>query len=371
MTRLSFLMAAMLLCLGVVYTGCGGDDNDGTGPVIVPPPRVVADAHQDPTFDNALTALVWDSIDAVEFTVGSDTAYNSDKPSQEKTIRMKALVADDSLLYIWAQWSDFDADTLFGQFRATWANGLEWAFNNPIDTSEDIHNEDRIYVMFDNGGTNGADCASFCHTASDTSALGRRFYGAAGDDADIWHWKALRTGFADLAEDMYLSTDKVYGDPVVSPTGDILYFKNFDSLVNSTPTTFIVDPIYMHQTGPAYEGATLLESEAPGGIFVHYDGNLEWYVVPPPPQQPFGRTLPGWYIRDESGHDGSRWDVQAKSSHGGGFWTVVFRRALTTTDADDIDFDFATKDSIQISVAVTENSGVKHWGRAPFYLIFE
>jgi hypothetical protein len=375
MTRLPCVLAAVLLCAAVIYTGCGGDDDNGNGPVIIPPPRVVAAAHMNPTFDNALTSPVWDSIDAAEFTVGSDTTYSTEKRRSEKvtrTVKMKALVAGDSL-YLWAQWNDFDADTLFGQLRANWVNNLlEWALNIPIDTN--VYNEDRFFVIFDQGGPNGADCASFCHMPSDTSTLGRRFYGAAGDDADIWHWKALRTGFADLAEDMYLTTDMVSGDPIVSPTGDILYFKNYDSLYNSGPSSYIVTPKYMHENGPAYEGATLMESEAPGNQFVDYDGGLEWYVNdPPPPQQPYGRTLPGWYIRDVSGADGSRWDVRAKSAHADGMWTVVFQRALTPADPDDVDLNFATTDSISISIAVFESTGdsTQHWGRAPFYLVFE
>ncbi len=376
MHRVSFLLAGLLLCFAVIYTGCGGDDDgNGTGPVVVPPPRVVAAAHMNPTFDNALTSPVWDSITAVEFTVGEDTVYSTEKPVTDKvvrTVRMKALVATDSL-YLWTQWNDFDADTLYGRLRAGWVNNdLEWAINVPIDTN--VFNEDRFFVIFDRGGPNGADCASFCHSPADTSTQGRRFYGAAGDDADIWHWKAMRTGFANYAEDMFLTASTVSGDPIVSPTGDILYFKNYDSLLNSTPTTFIVRPIYMHETGPNYEGTTLLESEAPSSQFVSYDPNLQWSEVnPTPPPDRINHTIPGWYIRDQSGDDGSRWDVRAKSAHANGMWTVVFQRALTTADANDVDLTFATTDSLLISIAVFENANdtTMHWGRAPFYLIFE
>ena len=60
---------SILVLLAISYFGCGGDDN-GTKPPPVPPVRLVAEAHEDPTIENALTSEVWDLIEAISIPVG-------------------------------------------------------------------------------------------------------------------------------------------------------------------------------------------------------------------------------------------------------------------------------------------------------------
>jgi hypothetical protein len=356
MFRNLFIVVA-IFGLTVMQYGCGGngDDGNGNGPGPVPEPRLVVTAHQDPTFDNALDSPVWDSIDAETVPVGTDNNYNANTLYTETlNADLKALVAGDSILYIMVKWSDNSEDNRFGELHATWANDIEW---ETVDTT-DIRNEDRFYIMFDDGGAGGADCAHYCHSSSELSSAGRRHYGLPGDAADIWQWKAHRTGLGKFAEDMHLTDTMILQDPQVA-SSDSLYFGNLKTNLKAT---------YMHEDGITYEGAGLLESETTNGLFTPYDNNLDW-VTFPPNQDPIGKYLPGYFIYDESGADGSRWDVRAASQHDGSNWTVVFRRALTTADADDI--DLSSVDSIQISIAITDNSGVKHHGRKPFYLVFE
>lgn len=377
MIRKLLSFAVLLACVAVLQIGCGssGDDDNGNGPVIVPEPRIVVEAHQDPTFEGALSSDVWDSIDVVKIPIGTENAYNSNLLFiNNKTVDMKALIADDSLLYIWVTWEDTDKDDRFGQLRASWTNNnVVWAVHYPADTSEVAFNEDRFYMIFDNGGTNGADCATFCHAVGSKSADERLFYGAAGDDADVWHWKAHRTGLAKLADDMHLTTTMVSPDPQDQPS-DYLYEFNYDIIYYPNPDDSgykLVTPKKMHETGVIYTESGLLESEIqiPSGLFTDYDPDLEW-VDFPLDMPPVGKSLPGNLIWDRSGVDGSRWDVKAISEHAGSAWTVVFRRALTTGDVDDISFDFASLDSIEVTIGITDNSGIEHFGRRPFYLVF-
>ncbi len=368
----SFFSLASLVFLMAIFNGCSSKGDNGVEPPpVTPPPRVVVEAHQDPTFADALASPVWDTIDAVTIPMGTKVDYNANLPANTNTnLDMKALIADDSLLYIWVQWNDLDESDRFGQLRAGWVQGhVEWVVNYPEDTSDIAFNEDRFYAVFDRGGTNGADCAAMCHAASDTSASGWQFYGAAGDNADVWDWKANRTGLAKLADDMHMTTELVRPDAIVSQTGDSLYYRNFDVL-QDVGTYLIVNPKKMHPDSTAYTGPGLLESDMPNGLFVPFDPNLNW-VIFPPTQPPYGLSLPGYYIWDQSGHDGHRWDVQAQSIFEGGKWTLVLRRALTTGDTDDISFAFGTPDSISITIAVTDNSGIKHLGHEPFYLVFQ
>lgn len=368
MIRRILVLCALLGMIPIIQLGCGSDEGDGTnGPTPVPPPRVVAGTHQDPTFGSALDSPVWDSITVEKIPIGTENKYNANLLYvRNKFVNMKALTADDSLLYIWVQWDDGSEDDRFGELRASWVNNkIQWIVNYPEDTME--RNEDRFHIIYDQGGPSRADCALMCHSASEPSAAGKRFYGTSGDDADIWQWKAHRTGLAMLADDMHLTTTDVSPDPIVL-IGDSLYFVNY-TFLNPTVDSHTIRPKYMHEDGPAYSGASLLESEQPGGLFVTYDPDLDW-VIFPPDLPPVGKTIPGYYIYDESGNDGSRWDVKAIARHDGAKWTVVFRRAVTVADAEDISFNVSRPDSIQISIAICDNSGIAHFGRAPFYLVF-
>lgn len=371
MVRKLLSVAVLLASMAVLQTGCGSDDGDnGVEPPPPPPPRVIVQAHQDPTFDGALDSPVWDSITAVNIPIGTDNNYIANdlyKPGM--SVDMKALIADDSLLYIWVRWDDGKPHNRFGELWASWVNNeVTWLRNYPADTQE--FNEDRFYMIFDRGGPSGADCASFCHTPGDTSSAGKQFYGAAGDDVDIWHWKAHRTGLARLAEDMHLTTVDVSPDPQGPNLADSLYFTNF-RYVNPAIDSVHIVPKYMHENDPTDSSAGLLESEVIGDFFALYNENLEWIYFPPGSDIPTARQIPGYYILDQSGIQGSRWDVRAKSEHDGTSWTIVFRRALATGDTADRNFEFSIPDSVSVSIAVADNSGIKHFGRKPFQLIFE
>ncbi len=368
MIRKIAALSALIGMIPIIQLGCGSKKDDGNGPTPVPPPRVVAAAHQDPTFANALDSPVWDSVTVEKVTIGAENKYNANLLYvKDKFVDMKALTADDSLLYIWVQWDDASMDNRFGELRASWVNNkVQWIINYPEDTME--KNEDRFYILFDQGGPSHADCALICHSASEPSSSGRRFYGASGDNADVWHWKAGRTGLAKLADDMHITTVDVSPDPIAQ-VGDSLYFINY-TFLNPAVDSHTIKPKYMHEDGPAYTGPGLLESEVQGGFFALFDPDLEW-VIFPVDLPPVGKTIPGYFVYDESGIHGSRWDVKAISRHDGSKWTVVFRRALTTADGDDISFSLSGSDSIQISIAVCNNYGTNHFGRAPFYLIFQ
>ncbi len=342
-----------LFVVTVMISACGSDDGDnGTDPIPDPIIRLIAEAHQDPTIDNALTAEVWDTITAVSIPTGTEAAYNSTGVfTTGLTVEMKALVADDSILYIWAKWNDNDEDNRYGQMRATWTSSFR--FRTPLGDTN-FYNEDRFMLMFDNGGTNGADCATYCHSIADSSTAGKQFYGTGPTDADLWIWRAHRTGLANLSDNSHITSTEITPDAL---SGD-LYTINYDG--------FLGKPFSMHRDTTAYTGAGLLESQ-PGG-FVNFEGlSLVWGTFPVN-QPPVGLSLPGIKIWDVSGHNGSRWDVQTKAIHDGTHWTAVFRRSLAPTDGTDR--SFVSVDSVSMSIAVSDNSD-KHNGRKPFYLVFE
>ncbi|MEE9443905.1 MAG: ethylbenzene dehydrogenase-related protein [candidate division Zixibacteria bacterium] len=343
------LSLIFIIAFAAVWYGCGGDDDNGVGPTPPPPPpRLVVEAHQSPGL-NSVDHAVWNSIEAVDVSVGDSSKYNAGVSfTNNLTASMKALTANDSI-FVRVEWNDNSEDNQFGQLQARWLNNtINW---EEIDTTL-FANEDRFYVIIDNGGPNGADCSALCHSTANAS--GRKLYGATGDDADVWHWKANRTGLASYAEDMHITTTTTATDPQAS-TGGELYYRNFGAFPSPRP-------LYMHPDSTDYTGPDLLE-----GIYIGYIHSHSWASV----TDSNGVKMPGFYLNHLSGANGSRWDVRAVSEHDGLGWTVVFARQLTTADADDVDLSFSIPDSLQISIAIGNNSGMKHHGAPPFYMVFE
>lgn len=352
MTRLlslSMTAAAMLAALA----GCGSDSgNGGTTPTPVPFTRLVAAEHQNPGL-TSVDSPVWDSIAAGNIIIGADSAYNAGlSGTDDNPAQLKALVSGDSL-FIRATWADNRVDNRYGRLHAIKEGGLlKW---EPPDTT--LNNEDRFYIIYDENGTG---CKRFCHSTA--NAIGRKFYGSASDETDVWHWKAHRTGLAlftdpdtlGFAEDMHITDTMVAADPQTSENDD-LYFSNFNVALS--------EPRKMHTTGSDFTGPGLVE----GGWISYTTVDQHWIDSSVTP--PVGRYIPGYYMRNLTGANGSRWDVRALADHNGTSWTVVFCRKLTTLDLDDVDLASATPDSILVSIAFGNNSGTKHYGYKPFYLV--
>ncbi len=347
-----------LISITIIIIGCGGNgDGNGNGPEPTPEPRLVASVSQDPGLAS-VNSSIWDGIAPESVYVGTDNDYNANVLFRTDFVAELKALRTDTLIYVRATWSDADQDNRFGALMGTWViDNVRWSLNYPDDTM--ARNEDRIYFLFDRGGTGGADCSQMCHTSA--SSAGRLFYGAAGDNADIWQWKANRTGLAGLAEDMHLSDTMITADPQVNPYDDNLYFLNWNS--------FTEKPIYMHHNGPDYEGAGLLQTETPSGAFTPFVNSSDWIVfVDGVPTE--SKQVPGYYILDSTGTDGSRWNIETISEFDGSHWTVIFRRKLIPDDpVNDINFSSYIGDSLPIAIGITDNSGIKHHGTKPFYLV--
>ncbi|NMC43114.1 MAG: hypothetical protein GYA46_04275 [candidate division Zixibacteria bacterium] len=291
----------------------------------------------------------------------SDTAYNAGYVGAgNAAATLKALVAGDSL-FIRVSWQDGSVNNLFGRLHAiddTIDHHVDWEV---VDTTI-VANEDRFYVLFDGNGTG---CKRFCHSTA--NAIGRKYYGSASDEADVWHWKAHRTGMAlftttsltpGFAEDMHITDTMVAPDPQATPDDD-LYFDNYNRI--AIPPA----PRKMHSNGSEFTGPGLAE----GQWITYTTAGQHWIDSSSTPH--VGKYLPGYYMQNVTRANGSRWDVRALADHNGIGWTVVFCRKLTTGDLDDVDLTSATPDSILVSIAFGNNSGTKHYGYKPFYLIIE
>lgn len=88
---------------------------------------------------------------------------------------------------------------------------------------------------------------------------------------------------------------------------------------------------------------------------VAFDDQLDWE----------GSTIP-FYVSNP-GALGSRWDVAAKGVYSNGTWTLEMCRSLNTGNSDDVVLGNGT---VEVTIAVTDNSGGNHSGSAPFDIKF-
>jgi len=352
----NFIFGAMIcLLLFSLWSGCSNSDNGtGSDSGTTAASRVVVTAQSDPGMASVNSA-VWSAVTGYTVSVGTNNTYNANVLFRtDLTLTMKAITVGDTVLYIRAQWKDATPDVTFGQLHARWINAsVEWE----VSDTTILNNEDHLYLAFEKSGANRADCSQYCHSTA--SSAGRMFYGGATDQVDIWNWKSTRTGLAGFAEDMHLTDTMVAPDPQVLPN-DNLYFLNYYLDPQNIPV-----PVKMDTSGADFTGDALLE-----GQWVSYDPGEAWITFPPG-QEPVGKFLPGYYFYDQERADGSRWDVTTISENDGQNWTVVFRRKISTGDTGDRAFSISAGDSIQMSAAIADNSGEKHHGTAPFYLVFQ
>ena len=318
-------ISSIILLLTFMGIGCSDDDDDiTTGPVTVTGLQV-ATTSSAPVVDGTIDA-VWSTATAFNVTVGTDPAYQNAFGAIPVTLKA---VSYDSKLYILAQWSDRSVTESITK--------KQWQFSGGSWSKAD-QDEDRFFVMFDagNNGTEGANCASMCHQPS--AGL---MATTGGGNVDVWHWKAARTNPSVKADDKWwdgagrgsdAGTGSVYADNLI--------------VINN-----VEKPKYMHATlTTAYTGDFLFASDT-----AQFDSTLDWT----------GATIP-FYVIDPTA-TGSRWDVSAKGVYSGGIWTLEMCRETNTGNSDDVVLGTG---SVSMTIAITDNSGGDHSGRAPFDLIF-
>jgi len=368
MKKVLFLSTFVLCC---ILIGCGGDDGgtNGNGDE-TPPPRLVAvDTVSAPSMLDA-NDPVWNQIDSVEVEVGFYPSYGQNPQLYKDTLLMKVIKTAD-MIYIWANWRDGTAD-LYGRYSRKLEPpniGGSWEH---IYTADGGGGEDGFFIIFDAGdnGEEGADCALMCH------AVQYRMATTGGGHVDAWCWKSATTNPGFLAEDQWWSSVGNIKDPNPQLNPQVLYATNWDP-GTSAERPHIGDPDYMHPDDTAFHGIYLYED-----VMVEYDNDpfIGWDSVA-------GYRMPGHFIDStiySSEERDDRWDVLAISHYDSlstwHRWTVVLARTLTPSSSNDV--DLSDVDSIQITIAVTNDhtfaydddwgvdAGFRdHSGSVPFYLI--
>lgn len=317
----ALIVSIPLAALVIGAFGCSDDDT-----TLAPTPTglIATAVTTAPIVDGSMDA-VWSSAAEYKVIVGADMNYQNGYGLL--TVSMRA-VTFNNMLYIYAEWADPSGSEDIR--KKMWSNnGSTW-----VKGSGD---EDRFFVMFNAGdnGTEGADCATMCHKPSaDLMAT------TGGGHVDVWHWKAARTNPGGCADDKWWDGTGRGSDAKNSS----LYTDNIESVGG------VDRPMYMHSTGLAYTGNFLFEADK-----VVFDPNLNWT----------GKTIP-FYVIDPSA-SGSRWDVAASGVYSAGKWTLELARAFNTGNSDDVVLGSGV---IEVTIAITDNSGGTHSGSAPFDLRF-
>ena len=171
--------------------------------------------------------------------------------------------------------------------------------------------EDRVALMFDMGG----DFAS-CMLAGKTFR------------ADVWHWKAARTGPAGLAHDKH----HIYSlKPVHEKSQEFTTRKG--QTVDIARVSDVGDSIYTANK----------------------------------PKERDKDTLPGSVLNPKA--QGSIADIKAAAGHDGEDWTVTLTRKLDTGNEDDV--AFRKGESYKAAAACFNRSGDAHHSTAAFNLVIE
>ena len=334
----------LLIILLTLFIACGGDDDSTGGDDNVTVTRLVADTLAQPSLTDVNVG--WTGVDSAMVEIGGSATYGINPNLGKQNMILKAVVRDN-ILYIRAKWHDANASIWGNHFRRT------------LNIGDFEHNtyegEDKLLVVFDaqNNGTEKADCASMCHVTE--------HYTTGGGNADAWKWLATKTSPGDMGEDEWWNgTERVFD---ARQPNMYVYRDNWNQ------ATF--HPSWMHTDGPAYTGP-----------FLYLEDTVEF--SPLDPNWETGDKIPGYGIDSTIYGSATRtlssiWDVRAIShfdSSGdisGWSWTVVMSRALNTGHADDV--NLTSLDSVQISVAATNNDAVSaptaHSGSKPFYLILK
>lgn len=347
------LLFPLLVALGLLFAGCGGDDNgtDGNGNGVAGPIRVVVDTTvTKPTFSDVNEA-VWSNVTGKNIEIGGSTTYGVNPNLGKQNVMFKAIKKSDTL-FLWVSWHDATA--------SIWGGYLEKSSYQTDWSEETYSGEDKFLIVFaDSGnGSEWADCASMCHATE--------HHTTGGGDVDAWKWLATKTAPAFLAEDDFWNGSTSSNDANIF---DHAYKRNW-WLSNHKP-------IWIHKDSLEYNGPFLYAEDADTMDTDAYF--LDW---------PTGHKLPGYKL-DSTVHSlptsESRWDVRAISEFDSSgtsaseyTWTVVFKRALNTGHNND-DINMADLDSVQVTLAATHNdyefpapiTPIAHSGSKPFWLILK
>jgi fibronectin type 3 domain-containing protein/preprotein translocase subunit SecG len=299
---------------------------------------------------------------------GSDAVWGEAQAVTISTIDVELKsVYTDTHIYFLAEWSDTTENS---------AKKL-WTFDTGANSWDQDGDEDRLVFSWnidDNVLNFNADgCIVLCHVAiggnASRSAMSTN---AENEIMDFWHWKAARSNPVGYADDKWLGNDSAtdqewneddHDAAEAAHHGDSKegghYSDNKQELsFSDDPGNSSKVPIYWEPdaTGDDAKSITNFDIDSSEVLRVDevfangtlYNATEDIYLEPDASTE-----IPGYTVKRPAG---SRGDIEVTGVYAGGKWTLEIKRALDTTNSDDIQFDDLSKE-YSFSVALFDDSG--------------
>lgn len=300
----------------------------------------------------AQNALVAKKAAAAPATDGTlDAAWNGAAPLTVKAIggknlpggsteiTMRALYSGDTV-YFHMQYKDPTQSVK----RAPWVkqpDGSWKQLTDPADKGGDnnTYYEDKMAMIWaiNSPSFEAKGCMAGCHTG-EGKPFGNKYL-PAGEKADIWHWKSVRTGSVGQMDDQWLDDTKYDKD------------KAPEAGRKSDPKTGggYADNVNDAKNGPKFA----LKGNKPAPPYWIVDSEKEPFDDS---KYKAGDEVPGIVVAPFTGDRG---DIGVKSTWKDGTYTLVFWRKLVTGSDFDVQFSDLKK-TYAFGVAVFDNAQVRH-----------
>lgn len=315
----------MLLAFGLLFVGCGDDDDGGTNGNGETTPTLVADTLVTAPAMTAADEAVWDTVDSLVVTVAQGVPPSSAGAlgtAVASEAHVKA-IKKNNILYLQMKWADPDHSIWPGYYYvADTAGPLQFA------RSVLFNEEDQMFALFTT---------------------------PENDWWDVWGWSVVSTGAADLARGYRWRNDSLLADTNTS-------FPQLE-IIDENPGWFIVDePTYCHVDTSEFNGHILFTPDS----VLHHESDwlyrsptdsIHWYQTEGwvPDQRIPGVMLDVVAVGRAGTAQDSRFDIVALADYDStaSLYTLVMARDLNTGFSDDL--DLAALDSVEVQLAVFDN----------------
>jgi Ethylbenzene dehydrogenase len=281
-----------------------------------------------------------------------DAGWNSAQPLTVKAIGGKNLPGGSTEVTLR---SVYTADTVYFHMqykdptesfkRSPWVKQPDGSWKQLKDSADkggdnNTYYEDKMAMIWaiNSPSFEAKGCMAACHTGEAGKPYGNKYL-PAGEKADIWHWKSVRTGSVGQIDDQWLDDTKYDRD------------KAPEAGRKSDPKTGggYADNVNDAKNGPKFA----LKGNKPAPPYWIVDADKEPFDDS---KYKAGDEVPGIVVAPFTGDRGQ---ISVKANWKDGTWTLVFWRKLATNSDVDVQFTDLKK-PYAFGVAVFDNAQVRH-----------
>lgn len=350
-------MVAILTTLVFLVAGCGGGDKT--------PAKADADTLKSMKAKGAVTidgkADEWANIQGISIEMKNAGELGpGGKFNNGRTTAVLKSMYDKDNVYFLAVWDD-PTDSMS---RGPWVyEGGKWMKKGYGTDYEDKfamqwNIKDSVKGFNDLQGDK-AGCAVSCHATGvfdekTGKEIKKKYNNAAGELADMWHWKLVRTNF-NAGKDKAGQIHDQYTDSTPYKAADGKITNNAGRKGDPGNAEY-KDNVVGEKDKPGYMPQFVFDGPPAVSPYVIIDGIDK--VKPFDPNAPAkeGDIIPGLIAYRMTGDNG---DISAKGVWKDGKWTLEWQRKLVTGSQYDVSFDDLAK-TYFFGVAAFDNSQIGH-----------